>query len=495
MHKPARSPYIQQTMKAPLLLFISTITSGHSQELDIVVGGDTTTTTTCLTPPPFNTLTSSNEEAQPTIHVVMSITTGDYFTQLLEGIKLQATQIGSGGVNVVVSSADGDQVKQAELITNAASQDPTPIGILTVDGSADTMCTSISNALNNTDVQIVSFDFDGEPCTPRHILTSQADSDMASFVLTEAITQQGENVNVGYVNDLNYAPLMNRNEVWESYKEMNNWNQVFFVENATEFTDAMDLQNAIEDAITSVDGNVDFIYAPWDYLSINTVEAIKATRNDSTTGHSIFVYGADINTQDIQVMTTEESPWKATAGGDPRAIGASLIRMVAIVVASNEVVNGITQIPPEISDLLPSEILNLFNGNVNDEDVVSEIDNVEGEIVGLLNDIGRYVKIPSILVTQDFLVENGVHNMDELDDALPELTLSDFMQVCWIGGIVGVDDNDNGEHDNNHDAGNDSEDSTANSSQAEDSSSAKDVAQPMIVFISSLILVLSSTLA
>jgi hypothetical protein len=69
------------------------------------------------------------------------------------------------------------------------------------------------------------------------------------------------------------------------------------------------------------------------------------------------VYGADINTQDIQVMTKEES-WKATAGGDPRAIGASLIRMVAIVAASNDVVNDITQIPSEISDLFPSEISN-----------------------------------------------------------------------------------------------------------------------------------------
>ena len=85
--------------------------------------------------------------------------------------------------------------------------------------------------------------------------------------------------------------------------------------------------------------------------------------------------------------------------------------------------------------------------------------------------------------------------MAELVDALPELTLSDFMQVCWIDGIVDVDDNGGGEHDNNHDAKNDSEDNTANSSPVETSSTAKDVAQPMIVFISSLILVLSSTLA
>ena len=267
-----------------LLLFISTITHCHSQELDIV--GDETTTK-CLTPPPFDTLINTSKEERPTIYVVMRVSMGDFFTQLLEGIKLQAAQIGleggGGGVNVVVSSADDDGAKQAELITTA-SQDPTTIGIVTTDGSADTMCNSISNVLENTAIQIVSFEFVGEPCTQKHILASQADSDMASFVLTEAVKQQGQDINVGYVNDLSYSALVNRDDVWESYKETNNWNQVFFVDNATGYNEEMDFRNAIEEAITSVEGDVDFIYAPWDYLTMNTVEAVNKATKNSTTG-------------------------------------------------------------------------------------------------------------------------------------------------------------------------------------------------------------------
>ena len=56
----------------------------------------------------------------------MSIT-GDYLITSPNSSRVlnyKLLKSGSGGVNVVVSSADGDQVKQAELITNAASQDP-----------------------------------------------------------------------------------------------------------------------------------------------------------------------------------------------------------------------------------------------------------------------------------------------------------------------------------------------------------------------------------
>ena len=88
--------------------------------------------------------------------------------------------------------------------------------------------------------------------------------------------------------------------------------------------------------------------------------------------------------------------------------------------------------------------------------------------------------------------------MEELNAVLPELTLPDFMQVCWIGNagepsIMGVDGNGGSENDNNHDDGShDSEDSEV-PNPAEASSSAEDVAQPMIMLFisSSLILVLS----
>jgi len=362
---------------------------------------------TCTTPAPFANFT------QPTIHIVMSITTGDYFTQLLEGAKLQAAKIDSKNeVQVAMSQSDGDDTIQAQLILDAAN-DPNTVGILTVDGHADTLCDAINTATNIT-LPVVSFDFDGAKCSdsPYQILTEQNDKEMAQSVLNQALLNQGNNVNVGYVNDLNYAPLLNRNKVWEEMKSENGWNELFFVDNAANYSSAEALQSAIEDALNNVEttfsglARINFIYAPWDYLSVNTVKALGNTETTSSNG--TVVYGADINNDDINVMTEPaNSPWKATAGVDPRAIGASLIRMVSIASASS----GYDE---------------LYDDYLGDD-----------------------IEIPVTLVTQKFLEENKVTNMDELLLFDPELALPGFMQACWIDPIVGSAVNDETSSSNN----------------------------------------------
>jgi ABC-type sugar transport system substrate-binding protein len=90
----------------------------------------------CPALPPFDA------KPRPTIHVVMSITTGNYFVELLAGARLQAQRIGDFGVDMKVVSSEGDDVKQSELVLEAA-QDNITVGILTVDGSAEAMCGAI----------------------------------------------------------------------------------------------------------------------------------------------------------------------------------------------------------------------------------------------------------------------------------------------------------------------------------------------------------------
>ena len=125
----------------------------------------------------------------------------------------------------------------------------------------------------------------------------------------------------------------------------------------------------------------------------------------------------------------ENSPWKATAGGNPRAIGASLIRMVAIAVAANGVL-------ADISDLLTEYLIPWGDALQTDADFSETIENVTDASVSLLSDIGSHIKIPVVLVTQEFLVENDVTNMNDLVASNPELLLPNFMQVCWIDPIV-----------------------------------------------------------
>jgi simple sugar transport system substrate-binding protein len=195
---------------------------------------------------------------------------------------------------------------------------------------------------------------------------------------------------------MNLEPLVRRDEVWEAYKIDNDWTQVFFVEDAANYTSADALRSAIEMAISGSPRPPSFIYAPWDYLSINTVKAIDsvAATNGSSNASRIGVYGADVNDEDIAVMTAPGSQWLATAGGDPRGIGASLVRMVALSMAG-------------------------------------ELSNVETEEGGTLT-------IPTTLITQDFLATKNIASMDILVEAMPELQLQDFMRACWIGFIKPV---------------------------------------------------------
>ena len=50
-----------------------------------------------------------------------------------------------------------------------------------------------------------------------------------------ALLRVGGCVSVGYINNLKYAPLIEQDEVWEGSKIDNNWAQVFFVEDAANF--------------------------------------------------------------------------------------------------------------------------------------------------------------------------------------------------------------------------------------------------------------------
>ena len=58
---------------------------------------------------------------------------------------------------------------------------------------------------------------------------------MAKLVLDWALLRVDGGVNMGYISNLNYLPLIEWDEVWEGYKINNDWSQVFFAEDAANF--------------------------------------------------------------------------------------------------------------------------------------------------------------------------------------------------------------------------------------------------------------------
>lgn len=338
---------------------------------------ETTTTTTeqaavetteagVALPPPF--------DAGPVkIAVVQNSGAGDYFQQWTNGAKQQADAL---GIEYTWYDAQADNAKQATDMETAIGSGVT--GIVVDHGQTDTMCPLINDALN-AGIPVVIYDIAVQDCAPNAVQTQQSDASLADLSLGQMYTDIGGDQNVGYVNVLGIAPLDRRHVIWEEYKVSSPWTEQFFV---GEFTNAVATDNAqLVDAALKANSDVRAIFAPYDELTKGTVSAI----NDNGLAEQIWAYGIDISNADIEVMTADGSPWKATATTDPNAIGAAVMRTMALELAGQQ-----------------------------------------GP---------RLVDFPGVLVTQQFLLDNSITNMVELRAAMPELNLADVQAADWIPSI------------------------------------------------------------
>lgn len=366
-----RTPARKGIWLGVLLVAFALFATACSQETE-----ETTTTTTeaaavqtteagSMMPAPF--------DGEVTIAVVQNSGAGDYFQQWTNGAKQQADAL---GITYTWYDAQADNAKQATDMETAIGTNPD--GIVVDHGQTDTMCPLINDALD-AGIPVVIYDIAIADCAPDAVQTQQSDFNLAELSLGQMLEDLGSDINVGYVNVLGIAPLDRRHTIWEQFKVDNNWNEIFFV---GEFTNAVATDNAqLVDAALKANPDVRAIFAPYDELTKGAVSAI----NDNGLAEGIWAYGIDISNADIEVMTAEGSPWKATATTDPNAIGAAVMRTMALELAGEQ-----------------------------------------GP---------RSVDFPGVLVTQQFLLDNGITNMVDLRSAMPELNLADVQSADWIPSV------------------------------------------------------------
>lgn len=308
------------------------------------------------------------------IALVQNSGAGDYFQQWTNGAQQQAAAV---GIELDVYDAQADNAKQATDMETAIGSGVA--GIIVDHGQADTMCPLIAQA-TDAGIPVVVYDIEITECAPNAVETAQSDADLATLVLTQMAADLGADIPVGYVNVLGIAPLDRRNVVWEEFVKANSWDQKFFV---GKFTNAVATDNAqLVDAALKANPEVVGIFAPYDELTKGTVSAIEQNNLQS----SVSAYGIDISNADIEVMIKDGSPWKATATTDPNAIGAGVVRAMALELA----------------------------GELNSKEVV----------------------FPGVLVTQQFLLDNGITNLDQLRAAMPELNLANELAADWIPAVA-----------------------------------------------------------
>ncbi|WP_214105291.1 substrate-binding domain-containing protein [Acrocarpospora catenulata] len=302
------------------------------------------------------------------IALVRQLSSGDYFEQWLAGAQAEAKGL---NVTLEVSSGDGNNDKQALNLEQAVQQ---KVDAIIVDhGFADTVQPAIKKAAD-ANIPLVAFDVD--PGTPKAVAISQDDHQIAELALGALRADTGGTGDAIYVYVAGFAPLDRRNEVWTQFKKDNpgikEVAQIGVVNNSTASAVADQAKAALQ-----ANPGVKAIFAPYDEFAKGAAIAVKELGLQD----QVKIYGADISTADIGVITEPGSPWVATATTDPSNVGRIAVRAAALLVAGEQV--------------------------------------------------GPELKVPPALVTQKQLRDGGIANIEQLTAAIPALTTPDVARVPW----------------------------------------------------------------
>jgi len=304
-----------------------------------------------------------------TVALVRQSGAGDYFEAWGAGAKSQAT---AANIELTVTDARNDNAKQASDLEQAIASKPD--AIIVDHGQTDTLQPLITKAVD-AGIPIAVYDLALTDATGV-ITTSQSDESMASGVLDQLIADVGEGAKVGYVSATGFAALDRRAVVWDQYVKDNNLDVVFSTGKVSESTASDNIP--LVDAALKQNPDVQAIFAPYDEITKGAVQAVIQNNLQS----SVKVYGIDISNADLEVINATDSPWVATSATDPAAVGAAVVRSLALSLA----------------------------GELDETDV----------------------QFPAIVITQDFLADEKVDNVDALRVAEPSLSLDTTVVADWL---------------------------------------------------------------
>ena len=264
--------------------------------------------------------------------------------------------------------------EEADFIYQAISMG---VDAIIIDhGLSETLSQPAADALE-AGIPVIAFDVDlGNPAIPQ---IAQDDHALGLMALEQMVADFNGQANVGYVYVSGILPLDKRDESFTKIKNENSG--IIEVVRTGTLESPFSVKNADQvSASLRANPEINAYFSPYDEFAKGVVMALEEMNRKD-----ILVYSADISTQDIELMTTEGNPWRATAATNPSAIGAVSVRGAAMLIAGME---------------LPADIL-----------------------------------IQPMLFTNDMLKENGIKNMNDLREKYPEFNKSTAATASWIPEI------------------------------------------------------------
>ena len=265
-----------------------------------------------------------------------------------------------------------DAALQADMVDQAIALGVD--GIVIQHGLTESMKEAAQRAVD-AGIKVVAFDVNVENDAIPQI--EQSDYQLGKLALDQALEDNGNDFTAGYVYVPVIAPLDRRHVAWEETKAAN--------PGISEVAQFGTLDNPIANsvanqarAVLQANPTINVVFAPYDEFA----KGVKIAVDEAGLTDDIDIYSADVSTADISAMREPGSAWVATVATNPAVVGEVSVRALALMLA--------------------------------------------GE------DPGASVVVPPTLITQAFLNEQDIKNMDDLGAKMPQFQHADVAVADWI---------------------------------------------------------------
>lgn len=303
------------------------------------------------------------------IALVRYLSTGDFFQSYLAGVESQAEAI---GVDLRIFDSRQDAALQADMVDQAIALGVD--GIIIQHGLTESMKDAAQRAVD-AGIKVVAFDVNVENAAIPQV--EQSDYLLGKMALEQAVNDNGTGFTAGYVYVPGIAPLDRRDVAWEEVKEAN----PDITEAAVFGTLDNPIANSIANQARSVlqaNPNISVVFAPYNEFA----KGVKIAVDEAGMTDDVDIYSADVSTADIAAMREPGSAWVATVATNPAVVGEVSVRALTLLLAGENP--------------------------------------------------GASVVVPPTLITQDFLNEQDIKNMEDLGARMPQFQHADVAMADWM---------------------------------------------------------------
>ncbi|HLL03187.1 MAG TPA: sugar ABC transporter substrate-binding protein [Myxococcaceae bacterium] len=277
------------------------------------------------------------------IALIMELSSGAHATQYLEGARSEAAAL---GFSLEVLDARHDRQKMAELLENAVLSQAD--GIMLSHGDPRVLLKGAQRAVDKG-IPLVAFDC--ELPLPAVNKVDQNDHKIAELGLSRILQDTSGKARLVHIWVPGYAPMDKRMETYTRFvakhpglRELERFGKVT---NNTSLQTEVAMNELLQKYPR---GSIDVVWATWDEFAKGAGSAIrKANRGE------IKLYGIDLSDENLALIQDPISPWLATVGVSPAAIGRVQVRMLAYRIAGYPVPERYSLQPVLVSrEMLPT---------------------------------------------------------------------------------------------------------------------------------------------